>query len=457
MVAAHMFIMSLGFSIVLTGVWPYLTKLDPSAGKEFLGLAVAAHPLGQMVTSPLAGRWGDRGAAAPLRAGLLLGAAASALYAELQHMGPGARYWLLTARFLVGAASANVAVVRAYLSTATLLAERTKAVAAASLAQVLGFAVGPALQAALTPLGPDGDFNMYTAAGWLNALLCLVNLVFFLPACFKEHHIAVEEARRAAGESSTERWKPPKPDKIGGQMLVAAFFALVFNFVLLETLGAPLTMDQFGWSESEALQRMGVLMSVGAVVACLTFAAINPLSKVFEERALLVWGGFTLTALGSLLCIPWGPDAPPVRAAGSSGGGCPAETQPWCSSSLRLQLGQFLAAYACVSLGYPLGVTLIQTIFSKALGPRPQGLWMGVLTGAGCLSRVLGPVCVSVVYARWGPAPTFSLTAGMTLTAALCLRLVYARLTPLTPKPPAAAMEMLRLSPAEERGDNEHL
>lgn len=38
-------------------------------------------------------------------------------------------------------------------------------------------------------------------------------------------------------------------------------------------------MDQFAWTKSQALYYMGVVMSVGAVVACVTFAAIGPLCK----------------------------------------------------------------------------------------------------------------------------------------------------------------------------------
>lgn len=66
--------------------------------------------------------------------------------------------------------------------------------------------------------------------------------------------------------------------------LIAAFFVLVFNFVLLETLATSLTMDQFAWSKREALEYMGALMSAGALVACATFAMIAPLTKLFEER-----------------------------------------------------------------------------------------------------------------------------------------------------------------------------
>lgn len=103
---------------------------------------------------------------------------------------------------------------RSYLSAATLLSERTRAVAIVSLAQVLGFVVGPALQAAAAPLGPGGPYpppgdwsqplrlDMYTAAGWINAFLGTVNLLLFLPFCFKERKIAAREAMIAQGKDS---------------------------------------------------------------------------------------------------------------------------------------------------------------------------------------------------------------------------------------------------------------
>lgn len=62
-----------------------------------------------------------------------------------------------------------------------------------SLAQVLGFIVGPALQAIVTPLGVKGVsiipgvvvLNMYTAAGWINVFMAIVNFCLFLPIFFK--------------------------------------------------------------------------------------------------------------------------------------------------------------------------------------------------------------------------------------------------------------------------------
>lgn len=88
---------------------------------------------------------------------------------------------------------ANITLCRSYLSDATRLKERTGAVSMVSLAQVLGFIVGPALQAIVTPFGSQGiqlipgvvTLNMYTAAGWINVFMAIGNFSLFLPFFFK--------------------------------------------------------------------------------------------------------------------------------------------------------------------------------------------------------------------------------------------------------------------------------
>ncbi|XP_036325798.1 major facilitator superfamily domain-containing protein 8-like isoform X1 [Rhagoletis pomonella] len=469
-----MFLMSLGFSIILTGIWPYLNKLDPHAGKEFMGLIVAANPLGQMIFSPLFGWWSNKIGTIrlPLLCSIVLFTVASGLYSSLEMRPDNVKYWMLISRFLIGVSSSNIAVCRSYLSAATRLSERTKAVSMVSLAQVLGFIVGPGMQTAVTPLGNDGYsllsgffvFNMYTACGWINVIMSIGNFIMFLPGLFEEHKIAAREIMIKQGKSSErETWKAIKPDYVSAWTLIMAFFVLVFNFVLLETLGTSLTMDQFAWSNHEALYYMGILMSVGAIVSLVTFVAINPLCKMFPEHYVLIWGGFSLMVLGRVLYIPWG-DSPPTIAevynvtiplTGNATIdlspdddiflGCPS-TQPWCERTPALTLTQFIIGYAFTSIGYPIGVTLIQTIFSKVLGPRPQGVWMGLMTGAGCLSRVLGPVFVGVIYTRYGTYWTFGITSVMMLVAMIWLLLSKKRLIPPSFDNPLAGAEMQTLS-----------
>ncbi|XP_030373416.1 major facilitator superfamily domain-containing protein 8 isoform X2 [Scaptodrosophila lebanonensis] len=400
-----------------------------------MGLVVAANPLGQMIFSPLFGWWSNKLGTIrlPLLLSLVLFTVASGFYSSLELRPDNVKFWMVISRFLIGVSSANIAVCRSYLSAATRLSERTHAVSMVSLAQVLGFIVGPALQAAVTPLGDVGymwlwgklHFNMYTACGWINVLMSVGNFIMFLPGTFEEHKIAAREIMvMQGGTSERETWKAIKPNYFSAWTLIVAFFVLVFNFVLLETLGTSLTMDQFAWSNSEAMWYMGILMSVGAIVAFITFLLIVPLCKQFAERYVLIWGGFSLMVLGRVLYIPWGPDPPKVAPAFNETAGLPEsdpmylgcpETQEWCARLPALTITQFIIGYAFTSVGYPIGVTLIQTIFSKVLGPRPQGVWMGLMTGSGCLSRVLGPVFVGSIYTRLGTYWTFGVTSVMML------------------------------------------
>lgn len=51
--------------------------------------------------------------------------------------------------------------------------------------------------------------------------------------------------------------------------------------------------------------------------------------------------------------------------------GCPS-SQEWCLSTPAMTISQLILGFVFTSIGYPIGITLILTIFSKVLGPRPQ-------------------------------------------------------------------------------------
>lgn len=211
-----------------------------------MGLIVAANPFAQMVFSPLVGWWGNRlgSVRVPLLVSLALFTFASGMYSSIELFPHNHKWWMFASRFLIGVSSANVAVARSYLSAATTIGERTHAVSMISLAQVLGFIVGPALQAAVTPLGNHGyelfdgrlHIDMYTASGWINVLMGALNFCLFLPCSFQEHPISAKEAMIIQGKTSEEEtWRAIKPDYVSAWTLIGAFFVLVFNFVLLET------------------------------------------------------------------------------------------------------------------------------------------------------------------------------------------------------------------------------
>ena len=47
------FLNAVGFSIVMTSVWPYLLKLDGPSSKPYLGLVIAAFSIGQVSLPPV--------------------------------------------------------------------------------------------------------------------------------------------------------------------------------------------------------------------------------------------------------------------------------------------------------------------------------------------------------------------------------------------------------------------
>lgn len=71
--------------------------------------------------------------------------------------------------------------------------------------------------------------------GWLNVILALCNLFFFLPRQFQDKRVAAREQMIIHGNDSEKAaWKSIKPDYLVAWTLVFSLFVFVFNFVLLE-------------------------------------------------------------------------------------------------------------------------------------------------------------------------------------------------------------------------------
>ena len=70
-------------------------------------------------------------------------------------------------------------------------------------------------------------------------------------------------------------------------------------------------------------------------------------------------------------------------------------------------------------------------MYPQVIGPRPQGLWMGLLTAVGSLARIVSPIFVSEIYKEFGTYWTFGLCAGSIVLATLVTLATYTRLVPL--------------------------
>ncbi|XP_018015382.1 major facilitator superfamily domain-containing protein 8 isoform X1 [Hyalella azteca] len=478
-----MFVMSIGYSIVLTGVWPYLKIINGSLDKEALGWVVAANPFGQMIASPLLGWWGNkagsiRGACITTIICFIFG---NALYSCLYGIkNPETAYYVMIfARFVVGVSSGNVTLCRSYLAASTTQKERTAGISIVAAAQALGFVVGPVIQAVLTvtvtETSGNGAFtwDKYTSAGWVAAILGLINVVIMLPCVFQEYPIAVKEQALVNKNDGNEKpLKLPKPDYLGIGGILFAFFFVLFIYVLLEALAEPFVTDMYAVTDDYAMVAVGIALAGAGLVCVGGFIGTTRLAKIYDERKLLIFLGLIPEVIGTCLYIPMGntpiqmsncsdtgppeifsntslmmadftlPTFPPYGSFYSSllredsvdsegcTLGCPTN-QEWCLTVPQSSLAQVLVAFIITMSAYPVVNGLTQAIFSKMLGPRPQGLWMGVLTGVGSFARVTGPIFVSYVYSRLGTYYCFGiLSVGMVLSLIeICL--LYKRIVPM--------------------------
>uniref|UniRef100_A0A9L0IIA3 Major facilitator superfamily domain containing 8 n=1 Tax=Equus asinus TaxID=9793 RepID=A0A9L0IIA3_EQUAS len=394
-----MFLSSVGFSIVIMSIWPYLQKIDETADASFLGWVIASFSLGQMVASPIFGLWSNyRPRKEPLIVSIFISVAANCLYAYVHLPASHNKYYMLVARGLVGFGAGNVAVVRSYIAGATSLQERTGSMANTSACQALGFILGPASPDEVQD--PQGNIDQVAVAS--------TNVLFFV---------------------------------------------VLFIFALFETIVTPLTMDMYAWTREQAVLYGGIILAALGVEAVIIFMGIKLLSKKIGERAILL-GGLIVVWVGFFILLPWGNQFPKIqwqdlrnnsipnatfgeiiitlwkspRDDHNEGPtGCPIE-QAWCLYTPMIHLAQFLTSAVLIGIGYPSCNVMSYTLYSKILGPKPQGVYMGWLTASGSAARILGPVFISQVYTSWGPRWAFSLVCGLVVLTITLLGVVYRRL-----------------------------
>ncbi|XP_051522433.1 major facilitator superfamily domain-containing protein 8 isoform X3 [Myxocyprinus asiaticus] len=455
-----MFLSSIGFTIVITSIWPYLKKIDNSADSSFLGWVVAAYSLGQMVASPLFGLWSNhRPQREPLVCSIFINISANIYYTYVYLSPSHKKIHMLLARTFVGIGAGNVAVVRSYVAGATSLKERTSAMANMSACQALGIILGPALQAALSFIGETGirvnaillQVNMYTAPALLAACFGVINilLVFLV---LREHSVDDHGREIRAINYTPEEQVAVAPEVEGDIDQIAVltsnilFFIILFIFAVFETICTPLSMDMFAWTRKDAVLYNGIVLTAIGFNSIIVFLVVKVVSARVGDRPLLL-GGLTVIFAGFFILLPWGNQYPkiqwadlknntmpvvglaPTPASNSSlePTGCPSELT-WCLFTPVIYLAQYITADILIGVGYPTCNVMSYTLYSKILGPKPQGVYIGWLTASGSGARTLGPVFVSHVYTILGPRWNFSIVCGIVLAAIILLSAMYKRL-----------------------------
>ncbi|XP_013386256.1 major facilitator superfamily domain-containing protein 8 isoform X5 [Lingula anatina] len=328
--------------------------------------------------------------------------------------------------------------------------------------------------------------NLYTAPVFLSAVLGLVNVVL-LVVVFREHTVVddsdLDFSRGGSVNADLNEYDAHlqdttplgievKPDRIAVLVLLFIFFIVLFVFSIFETIATPLTMDEYAWTEEQASLYVGITLAVAGIIAIVVFILIKILSRKLNERFILI-GGFIFVLAGFIVYLPWGPARPDVEIAkltnSSSASvtdmsgmimeevevlgrnvtaavttikttvtahttdlkpaGCPYYFS-WCLTTPKIFIEQYFSGTFLIAVGYPTTNVMTYTLFSKILGPKPQGIMMGWLTASGSLARTLGPIFVSQFYQNLGPRWTFSIIAGVVVVTIGVIIGMFKKLVP---------------------------
>nr|AAP92601.1 Ab2-276 [Rattus norvegicus] len=381
------------------GHWLARKQIDQTADASFLGWVIASYSLGQMVASPLFGLWSNyRPRKEPLIVSIFISVAANCLYAYVHVPAAHNKYYMLIARGLVGFGAGNVAVVRSYIAGATSLQERTGAMANTSTCQALGFI-----------LGPGSYSNQCWLYPWISMAMCVT-----LKLC-QEWSVLSTRLNCTVQENADELQIPEGSiDQVAVVATNIVFFVVLFIFAVYETILTPLTMDMYAWTQEQAVLYNGIILVAFGVEAVLVFMGVKLLSKNSTPN----------TTFGEIIIDLWNS---PREDHSEQPTGCPIE-QAWCLYTPVIHLAQFLTAAVLVGIGYPACSVMSYTLYSKVLGPKPQGIYMGWLTTSGSAARILGPVFISHVYTYLGPRWAVSLVCGIVAFTILLIGAVYKRL-----------------------------
>jgi len=377
------FIDLLGFGMVIPVMPRYAAELG--APTAWIGLLLTGYSAMQFVFAPIWGRLSDRIGRRPV---LLVSVAMTAVgfvgYAVAPTFG-----WLLASRLFAGAATANLAIARAYVADVTTPETRAKGMGMIGASFGVGFILGPAIASWLS------HYSL-AAPGWAAAALSTVNLVaawFILPE---------PESRKAAVhrprlEALTEELKRPAIRRLLLTSLIAimAFSALEATFALYANDVFLLDQRHVGY----------VFAFIGVIAVIVQGGLIGRLTRRFGEQRLLVIG-LALQGITMLL----------MPLAGS--------------------LGTLLLVLAPMSVGQALTNPSLSAMLSRMARKDDQGGTMGIGESASALGRIVGPESGTFSYHHVSTAAPY-VGGGLLMLVATAVALTLRRAQPEDEAPAA--------------------
>ncbi|UMM34430.1 hypothetical protein L5515_007511 [Caenorhabditis briggsae] len=401
------FIQTVQFAIFFPSMWPYILTLQPDLKQSSFGIVVAAYSFTQCIFSPFFGYWSNNISQVrlPMIIGFIIMAFGNLVYLSLQFWNDHYLYVMMFSRLIAGAGSGNMSLLRAYASTASTSKDRSKAIVCVSGGIAIGSMVGPALQLLFTPLGAEGittlglKIDIYTAP----ALLCLViNTIGLLivQLAFVEKQIILDSADSSAEEDVPKK-KLINPCMIAISVCIMTRFTQQFINTTVESIDVAFTMMMFSFEKEKAVAMNATMHTIfGAIASVLYLSFIFTGIRKYDLVIPLVW---------MLSTYPYNFYKDNVKPMinvvfEGSDANCDFTKYTWCEDLTTVPIWAYYAGFIMM-FGVSFSIINITntTLYSKVVGPRPQGTYQGFYQMAGSFGRMIAPLLMSATYTFFGP------------------------------------------------------
>ncbi len=363
-VFAIVFVDLLGFGIILP-LLPYIAERYKASATQ-IGLLTAVYSFFQLIASPYLGALSDRFGRKKI---LMISQFGSALgYLILAFAGN--LPLLFISRIIDGITGGNISIAQAYIADITTKENRAKGMGIIGAAFGLGFIFGPAIGGFLAQFG-----FMYPALfAMVVGLLTVVLTYFFLPETVN----ARERAHSPLVSFSLKQMIHIIVNS-GIGYLIIIFLLLNTAFSLFTGIFALWTQKKFGFG---AVENGYFFAYIGILSVIAQLRILPALVKRFKEKKLLTYS-FYFLILGFVL-LPLVPN--------------------W---------GYLFITQIFIVLGNSMANPSIQALASEQVPKEEYGETLGILSSAGSMGRIVGPIIGGEVFDHFGPNIPFFFGAGI--------------------------------------------
>jgi DHA1 family tetracycline resistance protein-like MFS transporter len=357
-----------GFGIVLP-LLPYYASTF-GVGSTALGVLVASFSLMQFISSPILGRLSDKIGRRPILLLSILTSVASFIFFALANS-----FWMLLISRIVAGLATEISVAQAYIADITEERERAKGMGRVGAIHGAGFIVGPALGGFLSTYG-------FSAAGWVAALLAMVNLIFvffFLPESMDPNQ-KVESLKSHPGLLASLKSVLSRPHM--GSIIVILFI-MSFAFSAFPVIMPILAMVFFGLS---SVEMSFFFVYMGLVQIFFQGIIVGKIASRIAEQKIIAIGLMIMTG-GVFLLVFF-----PI-------------------------LTMFIVLTTITFIGIGLLNTSIPSYVSKITPITDRGRTMGVTQSVSSIARVPGPLIAGIVLEYKGVLAPFFLSGVLLIIA----------------------------------------